>query len=517
MVSLMSKKSKRKQAKEALLLQSKKEQLKKKALQEVEDVSSLPFIWFSLNRLYLNRFFSDGLNIKKKNALTDISKFVGALNVAACPHTYHTYMNNPKLVEKIGFIDDVVYRFLARSDINWPEILLSGAKEACKIFFANSKKPLYLIVDDTPYERNSSYKAEGIARLRNHTNGQTYLGYTVLSIAISDGDITFPLTMSITTSSDKPIKREKKGRPAKDDVIAIENESCRVNDFLPEEEGTYAYDLKQKMKEQNKFERFYDDLAFVVRMLAEINLLYRIECVLSDSWFTPCTEFQNKIQEFDLKFCGAIKNGIAKYKFYENGTFQGIFSVKDKYLDEKKVALNDPNYIKKFVVQPCSNKAKKDSKYGLVFTPNDSHNSDRALIPILSADADEPAQKVVDDYSNRVQIEPMFRVLKSAWRIISGCEARKLNSINAHIHICALLFLLAIVYVHENCLDKSLYTSYFIASYTLSSFINGIHIKHTIEQVDLFLKYQWNMNEDYKRRMRKFLIMQSDSLLAVTL
>lgn len=449
-------------------------------------VKGLSFIANGAEKLGTFDLLEDPLNLKKSNAISLRERYFAAINAASNPGTYNKTASNPEFIRAFGMQGDAIYELTGDPNIDWDDALLMAAIRLAKKVFKHTRR-LYLLIDDTSYERRDAKEAEGIASMYDHVNQNFYLGYGVLTIALTDGNTTIPLTMSLLSSADRPIRRGKRGRPSKSDPIICENSSKRRNEFRTEAEGTYAHELKDKMQHLNKFERCYGDLKLVVEELKKSNLLKKIVSVCSDSWFNSCSEFRQQILSLGLRFTGALKNSLTRYKTKKNGTPLGIISMKAIAADAGKTIKQDPEAIEEYKVSPCNGNDSKH-EYTLVCTANNSHNASRPILPILDSDLDASKEDVIETYGKRVLIESLFRVLKHAWQLIKGSQARKVNCINAHIHLCSLLFLYSILWLFEHTRNDKNVTSYTLADKIETAFLGGLMISDILGMSSLLLQ-----------------------------
>lgn len=427
-------------------------------IKELEAVESM-----KIGRVHTFKFVAFAFSIKEFIALVDNpiyqvkrgvttfkEKLASTFMYSLLGDTYNSFANNSMIRNALFLNVDSIYRFMARADIFWPGLLISLAIQA--VVRVMNHNNLYLIVDDTIIERKEGFKCEGIAYQYNHASDKNVLGYTNLCIAITDGNITIPLTMSLNTSSDKPVKHEKRGRPPKGSNTK-ELTSSRLNNFSEEEEGTYAFAYKQRMQICTKFETFFQDLSFVLSKLEDAGLRDKVKGLCSDSWFTSSQEFQTKVNEAGLHYYGAVKCGQNKGEFSIKGITKGIFSFKEICDIEEKFAKAATEYSQQYMVKPVKDGVVSDNEKSLNIYTNHAPNSNRVVLPVLNSDTSASKEEVSDIYDNRVQIEPVFRVIKDAAKMIKGSEARKLNCINAHIHITAMLFIIAVLYIMTQLVD----------------------------------------------------------------
>lgn len=124
--------------------------------------------------------------------------------------------------------------------------------------------------------------------------------------------------MTLNTAADNPIKRNKRGRPSSNDPISAENSSKRLNDFSNEDEGTYAYEYKQRRKNFNKFKMFDYDMKKVMTALKQAGLDAKIKGMCGNTWFTSINEFRNKFNETDLNFNSDTRIADNNIEIFDN-------------------------------------------------------------------------------------------------------------------------------------------------------------------------------------------------------
>ena len=202
--------------------------------------------------------------------------------------------------EGIKMGKDVYYRLKNNENIRWRMVLWHIAMRFVAVTGANdtgeSKKPCYLIFDDTTIEK-SGKKLEFVGRVWDHVKQRSVLGFKILVMMYWDGKSSIPLDFSVHRekgkNGSKPfgMKKSELGRQYSKKRIKASEGGSRAKEL-----DTSKVEMMLKM--------FY---SAVYRRL-------HIDYVLVDSWFT-CDALIQAVAKEGIKLIGMYKIAAAKFLY----------------------------------------------------------------------------------------------------------------------------------------------------------------------------------------------------------
>lgn len=98
---------------------------------------------------------------------------------------------------------DTFYRFLSNPSYNWRRLLACASQTLIRELdrLTSPKGDRVLIIDDSPYKRPRSKAVEYLGRQYDHSSGNFYRGFRLLSAGWSDGHSFVPVEMELLTNA----------------------------------------------------------------------------------------------------------------------------------------------------------------------------------------------------------------------------------------------------------------------------------------------------------------------------
>jgi hypothetical protein len=301
--------------------------------------------------------------------------------------------------DNLKFGKDVVYRFLDRSQVNWeklvPELASSVIPEIDRLTSENRVSAW--IIDDSPYYRNRSKKVELLSRCKDHSENRYYKGFTFLAMGWSDGCTFVPADFMVVSSGD--------------DKNLLEGSNIK------EDKRTLATKRRQQART--------DKPTLVLDMLERAKQIHpETKHVLFDSWFsTPKALLDIKAKGYDV--VARLKNH-ENYRYLYNGE---CCSIRQIYKKNKK-RRGKSRYLLSVSVQIRHTDYDETVPATIVFIRN--KNNRKEWFAIISTDTLLSEEDIITLYGKRWDIEPFFKVIKSALRLTKEFQLRSFDAIVAH-------------------------------------------------------------------------------------
>jgi len=98
---------------------------------------------------------------------------------------------------------DTFYRFLSNLSYNWRRVLAEVSRQIISELdrLTGPRTDRVLIFDDSPYKRERSKTVEYLGRQYDHSQGQYYRGFRLLTAGWSDGHSFLPLDLALLTNA----------------------------------------------------------------------------------------------------------------------------------------------------------------------------------------------------------------------------------------------------------------------------------------------------------------------------
>ena len=300
----------------------------------------------------------------------------------------------------LGFSRSALSRFLTSPQNNWLRFMTRIAKKITDYFIplTDETRKLAFIIDDTPFHRSCSKRVELLTRCYDHSEGEYYWGFRLMTLGWSDGNSFVPVNSCLLTSRDSANIRM----------------SAREAD-----KRTSGYRARQMAQEGG----FKAPLRLLDRAMREgVEAGY----VLFDSWFSlPC--MIKNIRERDLHVVAMIKD-TGKVYYRHNGRLLSTRQIyklypkrrgRSRYLLSSTVTLVDDNGW--------------ECQARLVFV-HDRNNRKKYRV-LLSTDMVLTEDEIIQLYARRWSIEEFFKVSKGLLLLEGECMSRNFDTIRGYIAI----------------------------------------------------------------------------------
>ena len=313
-----------------------------------------------------------------------------------------------KAQETFGFGKDVVYRFLNNAKTNWENLVffVSMLVVHFMLSLTNGNRRNALIVDDTSYYRNRSKKVELLSRCYDHSKGQYYNGFNMLTIGWSDGVSFIPLLGKLLCASTK---------------------RCLLN------AGETPVD-RRTLATRRREEAALGKPQILLNMLAKLNRFPRIaRYVLFDSWFSS-TSLIMSIKALGYEVVCRMKN-TPKQTFMFHGekrTLSQIYRLCKKRPGRSKYLLSVPVIL-------MAQDTEERTYAKCVYVRNRSNPNE--WIAILSTNMSLSEEEIIQLYGKRWNIETFFKTCKTYLRLTSDYQGRSYDGITAHSAIVILRYI----------------------------------------------------------------------------
>ena len=297
--------------------------------------------------------------------------------------------------ENKPFGKDSVYRFLNEGKYNWEKFLLKLALAATNLvrsWSASSQNAPALVVDDTLFKRHTSKAVELLSWVRDHNEGRSFRGFSMLTVVWTDGLSTIPCLFRLVASRSP----SNLIVPARTDL----------------DQRTLAA-RRRKEAQKPKSELLLD----MLRRIAESGII--ADYVLMDSWFfMPAVIARIKEIGFDV---------LVRVKYRDREFFRSrnrlwtLRQLRQSVTDQKRPSI-------------CSVRTELRSAGGflpilLIFIPHDRIQGE--WITLATTDLSLSAEDVIRIYGKRWSIETMFKICKDMLGLQSDFQTRSYDSMVA--------------------------------------------------------------------------------------
>jgi len=296
---------------------------------------------------------------------------------------------------------DVFYRFINSVRINWMRFttLLAAliAKERI-VELTDEKRINVFIVDDTPYERNRSKKAELLSWVHDHAKGAYIKGFRLLTLGWSDGNTFLPVNSCLLSSSEKGNGRISEARE-------IDKRTC----------GYRQRQLAQGTAPAAMME--------MLRLAIETGL--HASYVLFDSWFSSPKAILD-VKKEGLDVIAMVKKTSRVHYRYE-GKKQSVCAI---YKRNKK-RRGRSRYLLSTEIEVFGKEGSIPAR--LVFVRN--RNKKKEYLVLISTDMLLSEEEIIRIYGKRWDIEVFFRVCKSYLHLTKECQSLSYDAMTAYVAV----------------------------------------------------------------------------------
>lgn len=350
--------------------------------------SNLSFI-SAFNLLKLDSILKSA-NITKSKGYNVKDIFLFLFTLAFTNKSLYRHLKSNPIVD-----DNTCYRFLNEDSFNWRKFLNLLSFKVISLFcnLTSHHRVKVFILDDTVLEKSRSKKAEFLAKVYDHVNNRYVKGYTLLTLAHSDGFTTVPLDFALLSSA---------------------NSKNRYNEMYDVKKNTVNYHRRlEAIKQKPQLCKELIKRAIENGVVADY--------VLCDSWFINEPFIQDMLS-LDMHTIGMVKQLKQRYS-YEDGCY-----TLNQLLRISKKQNNSSNIQSSIIV-----KTKEGIEVKLVFVKN--KNNKKQYLTLLCTDITVDEKEIVRIYGNRWSIETMFKVSKSFLKLNKEYKAVSIDMMISHISI----------------------------------------------------------------------------------
>jgi hypothetical protein len=302
------------------------------------------------------------------------------------------------MAENLDYAKDVAYRFLNSCRTNWMRFttLLSARIINDNIVNLTSDERVNtFIVDDTPFARNRSKKAELLSRVYDHSKKKYILGFRLLTLGWSDGATFMPVSSCLLSS---------------------ENKKTRLQEAREVDKRTCGY-------RQRKLALSTAPVAMIEMIRAALASGIKASYVLFDSWFSMPATILALARE-KLHTIAMVKK-TSKIHYQYKGKMlpvTKIYSLNRKRRGRSK-------YLLSVDVNLCSQDREESIPARLVYVRK--RGSKKDYLVLISTNVSLPEEEIIRIYGKRWDIEVFFKVCKSFLRLTKECHSISYDAMTA--------------------------------------------------------------------------------------
>lgn len=321
---------------------------------------------------------------------------------------------------------DTFYRFDQMPKANWERLQLETARNVIQDIEAqtNGEHTNALVFDDSLYSRTGGKGTQLCARVYDHNDHKTRLGFRMMTGGWTNQEVFIPFAQALLSTRDTSLMVGPDER--------VDGRTLRGKRRMrAKEKGTLV--VQSMVQEAQK---------------AGIPFDY----VLFDTWFS------NPSQLVALKQIGAdtiamIKKNSTKYAWAnpDTGVTQKL-DVKEIYSRNRK-RRGRSRYLLSVNVM-VSDKEGSSIPARLVYARNHSNRKDWVCFVCTDMDLDE--EKVLRTYSLRWSVETYFKMSKSYLKLRTECHSTSYDAITSHMVIVAIRYMILSVERFRNTDNRSL-------------------------------------------------------------
>lgn len=254
--------------------------------------------------------------------------------------------------------------------------------------------PMFLIIDDSMFERNRSKKVELLAKVYDHAKHKYRFEFRMLTLGWSDGSTFLPVNSIL---------------------LSTENKKNRINEAAEVDKRTVGYKRRKLSMEKGTH-------AMLTLLETAKNAAIPAKYVLFDSWFSsPITLHAIKRMDFDV--IGMVKKS-PKLFFRYDGEDMSLISIYNK----NKKRRGKSKYLLSVMVDVVKDGEIIPAK--VVYVRN--RNNRKEYLCLISTDVNLDENEIVRIYGKRWDIEVFFKVCKSYLNLSRECNSLSYDAMTAH-------------------------------------------------------------------------------------
>lgn len=304
------------------------------------------------------------------------------------------------------FDKDVVYRFFDNPRSNWRLCLLKIASLVINNHLyglTRTERARALVLDDSLFNRDRSWKVELLAWVKNHTTDKTQKGFRFLALAWTDGVSLIPLSFSLLSSGKKEFR------------------ICEANPEIPPDSPGAA----------RRKEALSSALDVSLALIDEA--IKHVRCfkyVLFDSWFSKSSLILG-IKDRGRHVICMLQESKTLYGY------QGkVYTLRNLFSLVEKAKGNKGDILASAVVHYFGIRVR------IVFVRNRKKGAKRQWLALLSTDLSISEEEIIRIYGMRWDIEVYFKMCKSFLKLAKEFRVRSYDSMIAHTSIVCIRHIL---------------------------------------------------------------------------
>ena len=321
---------------------------------------------------------------------------------------------------------DTFYRFDKLPGANWERLQLETAKNVILDIESQTtdKHINALIFDDSLYARTGGKGTELCARVFDHNDHKTRLGYRMMTGGWTNGETFIPFAQSLLSTRDE---KQMVGPNVRIDCRTLRGKRRA----MAKTKGTLV--VQHMVKQAHK---------------AGIPFDY----VLFDTWFSSPSQLA-ALKGIGTDVIAMIKKNSTKYIWRDPATGEEKkLNVKEIYSRNKKRRGRSRYLLSVDIIIPDSTGNAMKAK--LVYVRNHSNRKDWVCFVCTDMTLDE--EKILRAYTMRWKIETYFKMSKSYLKLRTECHSTSYDAITSHMVIVAIRYMILAIERFQNTDNRSL-------------------------------------------------------------
>ena len=321
---------------------------------------------------------------------------------------------------------DTFYRFDRMPGANWERLQLETARNVIVDIEEHTAKDHInaLTFDDSLYARTRGKGTELVARVFDHNDRKTRMGYRMMTGGWTNGDVFVPFAQSLLSTRDE---HQMVGPDEKIDLRTLRGK-------------------RRKLAKTKGTEVVYQ----MVRQAQAAGIPF--DYVMFDTWFS------SPLQLVTLKGIGAdviamVKKSGTKYTWTnpETGESQKL-NVKEIYSRNRKRRGRSRYLLSVNVTISDSEGNSIPAK--LVYARNHSNRKDWVCFVCTDMELDE--ESILRAYTHRWQTETFFKMSKSYLKLRTECHSTSYDAITAHMVVVSIRYMILAVERFNNTDNRTI-------------------------------------------------------------
>ena len=308
---------------------------------------------------------------------------------------------------------DTFYRFDANPKANWERLQIETARNVIMDIEnqTDDKHARVLIFYDSLYQRFRGKGTQLCAKVFDHNDMKTRIGYRMMTGGWSNGDVYIPFAQSLLSSRDE-------------------------NLIVGPDEKVDRRTLRGKRRELAKT-KGTEVVYHMVKSAQKAHIPFDV--VLFDTWFSSPAQLV-ALKDIGTDVIAMIKKGSTKYTVMTDSTSgkKEKLDVKEIYSRNKK-RRGQSKYLLSIPVE-VSDKSGKCINARLIYARNHSNRKDWVCFVCTEMSLTE--EEVLKRYLIRWQTETYFKICKSYLKLRNECHSTNYDAITSHMVIVSIRYMI---------------------------------------------------------------------------